>query len=217
MLECEPDYSTTDLQFDMLKSFDYPHCRAHCADSVVVITRRCQRLNPGSSPGRRIPFLHTLFPVRERIYGIKKRFFLVEISLWLPCFLIPNIFVFFISRTLLTSRENYDSICTIWEILCRLEIFRPTPNLWRRCPAKITGISRRFFFICAAGAGKQKWSREKQNSIYRDKKCSVGKKNLISSSLPPSLLLPLGSTSYRKGLYSVLIWQLINILVAMAI
>jgi hypothetical protein len=25
-----------------------------CADSVVVITRRCQRLNPGSSPGRRI-------------------------------------------------------------------------------------------------------------------------------------------------------------------
>jgi hypothetical protein len=40
--------------FDILKSFEFPHCRAHCADSVVVITRRCQRLNPGSSPGRRI-------------------------------------------------------------------------------------------------------------------------------------------------------------------
>ena len=41
-------------EFDILKSFEYPHFRAHCADSVVVITRRCQRLNPGSSPGRRI-------------------------------------------------------------------------------------------------------------------------------------------------------------------
>ena len=40
-------------EFDILKSFEYPHFRAHCADSVVVITRRCQRLNPGSSPGRR--------------------------------------------------------------------------------------------------------------------------------------------------------------------
>jgi hypothetical protein len=30
------------------------HISEHiCADSVVVITRRCQRLNPGSSPGRR--------------------------------------------------------------------------------------------------------------------------------------------------------------------
>ena len=43
--------------FDILKLFEFPHCRAHCADSVVVITRRCQRLNPGSSPGRRIIFL----------------------------------------------------------------------------------------------------------------------------------------------------------------
>src|SRR5665647_754193 len=29
-----------------------------CADSVVVITRRCQRLNPGSSPGRRTQHFH---------------------------------------------------------------------------------------------------------------------------------------------------------------
>ena len=41
-------------QVDILKWLEYPHCKAHCADSVVVITRRCQRLNPGSSPGRRI-------------------------------------------------------------------------------------------------------------------------------------------------------------------
>lgn len=47
-----------------------PCCKAHdvCADSVVVITRRCQRLNPGSSPGRRIrkysspPSSETSFP-----------------------------------------------------------------------------------------------------------------------------------------------------------
>ncbi len=51
------------LRFDILKSFEFPHCRAHCADSVVVITRRCQRLNPGSSPGRRIHLRFVFFSV----------------------------------------------------------------------------------------------------------------------------------------------------------
>ncbi len=46
-------------RFDRLNIREIPLCKAHsaraqaCADSVVVITRRCQRLNPGSSPGRR--------------------------------------------------------------------------------------------------------------------------------------------------------------------
>ena len=53
LLSPEKDESGV-LNFDKLKLFESPHCRAHCADSVVVITRRCQRLNPGSSPGRRI-------------------------------------------------------------------------------------------------------------------------------------------------------------------
>ena len=35
--------------------FTSNYLESFCADSVVVITRRCQRLNSGSSPDRRIP------------------------------------------------------------------------------------------------------------------------------------------------------------------
>ena len=46
-----------------------------CADSVVVITRRCQRLNPGSSPGRRtlsffmefLLFIHRVFSYSAKV------------------------------------------------------------------------------------------------------------------------------------------------------
>jgi hypothetical protein len=58
-----------------------------CADSVVVITRRCQRLNPGSSPGRRIhidPFLRPaltqyLKKALNRNQGTIHRYFILQL------------------------------------------------------------------------------------------------------------------------------------------